>query len=175
MRGDIKGRKGEREVCQMLTNWWAPHYPNAVFVRTPGSGGWGGGSRFHKAVKSDLRASGDVMTTLVEFPFSVEVKRNESWSPDRLLAGRPSPAWTWWIQAQRQALNDGLIPTLWFRKNRTPWFVMVERQYAQVTLGAPYAVWSDFQLRGIDCGTCMPVLYRAEDLLTVDPRTLVRA
>ena len=170
MRSDRKGKSGEREVCKLLMLWWTPHYPGSVFVKTPGSGGWGGASRFHAQVKSDIRASGDVMTTLDAFPFSVEVKREQHWSPDRMLFGRPSPVWTWWIQAQTQACKDYLIPMLWFRRNREPWWVLLPVEYAKrYPLPPPMQSWSRGTLLGVDHGALVPVLYEATVLMTVNP------
>lgn len=176
MRGDIKGQRGEREVCNLLMNWWTPYYPDAVFIRTPGSGGWGGGSKFHQSVKTDMRASGDVMTTLREFPFSVEVKWREKWSMDRVLKGRPSPVWDWWKQAQSQAIKDGLQPMLWFRRNRERWSVFLDLEYASKRVAVvPIHNWSKRELLGVDHGPKVPVLFRASDLLSIDPRILVRS
>lgn len=174
MRSDRKGKAGEREVCKLLMEWWTPHYPGAVFVKTPGSGGWGGASRFHQKVKAGMRASGDVMTTLEEFPFSVEVKREQNWSMQRLLDGRPSPVWQWWIQAQTQADKDSLVPMLWFRRNREPWHVLLPFEYAKAfPLPPPEQAWSRAALLGVDHGGLLPVMYAAESLVQVPPTVFV--
>ncbi|MCH7846220.1 MAG: DUF91 domain-containing protein [Acidobacteria bacterium] len=65
-----KGNKGEREVVKMLQPWWQKIERSCAFVRTPVSGGWGGPS-----LRSEFRASGDLMTTAKLWPFAVEVKR----------------------------------------------------------------------------------------------------
>lgn len=170
-KGHKKGPRGEKEVAKILMDWWRPAFPNAVFVRTPGSGGWGGQSRIHQYVKGGMRASGDLMTTCQEFPFSVEVKREQNWTHERMREGRPSPVWKWWIQAQTQANNDDLIPMLWFRHNREPWSVFIPFEYAKrFQLPPPLYVWSYRALRGIDHGPLLPVLYQGDLLVTADPR-----
>jgi hypothetical protein len=175
MHARNKGCGGEREVCKLLAEWWQPYEPDCVFVRTPGSGGWGGGSFRHRLMKADMHSSGDIMTTAKRFPFSVEVKRNESWSEKQLAGCRTSPVWKWWIQAQRQASNDGLLPLLFFRKNRRPWNIFVPQisvldgVEGLMRYHASYAIPKGCIL-GINFGNVAPLWAHASDLLGLPPK-----
>lgn len=120
-----KGNVAEREVAALLRQWWSDVEPEAEWARTPLSGGWGGAS-----ARAGFRASGDLMTTAVRFPFTVEVKRREGWAWSTLIAGKRSPVWGWWKQAQTQAAEMKVEPMLWFRRNRQPWRVLIREEYA---------------------------------------------
>lgn len=122
-QGRPKGVKAEREVAALLQEWWRQLEPECLFVRTPASGGWS-----QPKVRAEFRTSGDVMTTAKCFPFSVEVKRREGWRWSTLRAGKPSPVWAWWRQAQAQAREMGSEPMLWLRHSREPWMVMIPRE-----------------------------------------------
>ncbi len=136
-----KGASNELQVIRLLTPWWRQLEPEALFIRTPASGGWRHAGSF--------KARGDLLVdpgTCKLFPFSVEVKCREGWS-DGLLFGRSeskrhigdaSPIWAWWNQCSTSALADGLRPMLWFRKNHSPWYVMIET-----------AVFDRLRLRGM--------------------------
>lgn len=133
-----KGAKAELEVIRIIQPWWRRLEPQALFVRTPGSGGWKHSTSFK--ARGDLQV--DPKTTLL-FPFSVEVKKREGWS-DGLLFGRTtghgdaSPIWGWWNQICKAAHDDGFRPMLWFTKNNSPWYVMIEA-----------AVYDCLRLRGM--------------------------
>ena len=92
----------------------------------------------------------------------------------RLLDGRPSPIWRFWIQAQTQATKDDLIPMLWFRRNREPWHVLLPFEYAKAfPLPPPEQAWSRAALLGVDHGGLLPVMYAAESLVQVPPTVFV--
>lgn len=138
-----KGKTGEQEVAELLTAWWTQIEPDAIFKRTPGSGGWGG--RNNAEARAGFKLTGDVMTTAKFWPFDVEVKRREEWRYDRFADGRPSPVWLWWRQTQVSALTavrienpkteaelfKGREPMLWFRQNRRPWYVLLRKGYVR--------------------------------------------
>jgi hypothetical protein len=137
-----KGAKAELEVGRLLAPWWQKLEPGAQFIRTPGSGGW----RHAKGFK----ARGDLMhdpDTCKLFPFTLEVKRREGWSTGVLFGrseaiaarhGDGSPIWAWWTQTCKSARDDNRRPMMWFRKNHSPWFVMIE-----------VAVYDCLRLRGM--------------------------
>lgn len=125
--GRQKGSKAERELAKLLEGWWRELEPEAVFVRTPLSGGWGGPTQ-----RAGFRASGDVMTTSDTFPFTVEGKRREGWNVDWFLLGRRSPVWKWWVQAEGQAEEQGGHSLLWVRKNGMHWHVIMRYETARV-------------------------------------------
>ncbi len=121
-----KGNKAEIEIAHTIQPWWRLHEPEANFVRTPLSGGWGA-----PTLRAGFRASGDLMTNAKDFPFAVEVKRRESWSWAPLLAGKASPIWGWWLQTQTAAKEMKAEPILFWRKNREPWWVMLRETFCQ--------------------------------------------
>lgn len=128
-RSKGKGARGELQVIKVVQPWWSRLEPEAVFVRTPGSGGWRHAPAF--------KARGDLLVdpqTTKFFPFSIECKWQEGWGTGLLFGvytGKrqgddSSPIWGWWAQCCEAARVDGLRPMLWFRKNGSPWYVMIE-------------------------------------------------
>ena len=112
VNGRQKGARGERQVAELLTNWWQAIEPGCEFIRTPSSGGWA-----NPQVRGHFKTSGDLMTTAQRWPFSVEVKHREGWSVERLERGMSSPVWGWWRQAIKASIEEKREPMLWFRKN----------------------------------------------------------
>jgi hypothetical protein len=119
--GRIKGKTAEREVVHILQNWWRKHEPDAEFVRTPMSGGWSHGT----TAREGFRSAADIMTTSEIFPFSVEIKRREGWSFERLRDGKKSPVLGWWRQTRSEARDNKQVPMLWVRRSRMPWQVIL--------------------------------------------------
>lgn len=131
-----KGRGGELEVRDLLLAWWQQVEPGVKMVRTPASGGW------HAA--TEFAASGDLMVNPgSKFPWSVEVKRREGWSPARFVAGFKSPVWGWWLQACRDGARLGKPPMLWVRRSRAEWIVLVPLGQAVQAGVDPRWVWLD--------------------------------
>ena len=179
-----KGNGGEREVARKLEPWWCKVEPGATFIRTPQSGGWS-----TPQVRQEFRASGDIMTTAVRFPFAVEVKRREGWSPANLVAGKRSPVWGWWRETIVEARELGAEPMLWVRKNaarRTGkgsgggtlpalWTVLLGRDYILGLRDAgivvvPDIFWHAETLApGVDIGGVIPVGFVEHTLLGTDP------
>jgi len=176
-----KGKVAEREVARMLQAWWQRCDPAAQFVRTPQSGGWS-----TPDVRRGFRMSGDVMTTSETFPFTVESKRREAWSPRNFVLGRPCPVWGWWRQAGGQAVELGAEPMLWMRRNADPperfgeprkippWIVLVRAGLVE-QLGLPFPdfVWGTDDLAGVDVAEVVPSGYTHDRLLAVDPVTFL--
>ena len=165
-----KGAKAELEAIRIIQPWWRRLEPQALFVRTPGSGGWKHSTSFK--ARGDLQV--DPATTRL-FPFSVEVKKREGWSDgllfgDAIKRGDASPIWAWWEQTRAAALADGFRPMLWFTKNNSPWYVMIEA-----------GVYDELRLRGMT-----PPLVRFDDprhtvvlshaqIIWIPPRAFVAA
>lgn len=165
MRSRDKGNNGEREVAKLLTEWWSKRNPNVHFVRSPSSGGW------HSApVRAGFRASGDIMTDDLEFPFTIEVKRRETWSLRSFVAGGRSPVWEWWAQACKQGVEASLTPMLWMRKNRDRhWIVLVPEAYAKAKhWPAPDMRWDAFKVPMPVC----PVAYISTVILALDSKRI---
>lgn len=166
-----KGSRGEHEVAELLADWWHAAEINTRFVRTPQSGGW------HASAEFD--AAGDLMVTPgSRFPWSVEVKRRESWSPARFVNGHASPVWSWWLQAIRDAKKIGRQPMLWTRRSHGNWIVLIPLDQvgivnARVAADEVHAVyryiWGAEILRRYDVDV-VPCGFWAADILKTDPR-----
>lgn len=188
MNGRNKGARGEREIVELLSEWWHKDYHSAVFVRTPGSGGWGGASESHKVIKANMHAGGDIMTTNKKFPFSVEVKRRENWSYAGLLKANSSPIWAFWRQAVAQGKRDSRIPLLVFRKNRKggrlkkdcllpvqyEWLAMMPKEFANKLGLYLLSTWSSYALLSFDLGEVHPCLFKFEELRQRRPKDIVK-
>lgn len=117
--GHRKGNEGELEVVKLLEPWWRKLEPEALFVRTPRSGGWLAG-------RDHFDARGDLMVQHApRFPWLVEVKRREAWALENFEQGKPTAVWAWWNHACEDARHAGRKPMLWFRRNKLPWIVLV--------------------------------------------------
>ena len=165
--GREKGNVAEREVAALIKAWWGQLEPKADFIRTPLSGGWGGPTQ-----RAGFKASGDLMTTAERFPFTVEVKRREAWSMDRLLAGSRSPVWGWWRQAQTQGVEMSATPMLWIRRSREPWRVLVPWALGEEVRrrGVEVEVWETWALAKVDVGDQDPAMFLADALLALPPK-----
>lgn len=169
-----KGASGEREAAKLLAEWWGKVEPGCQFARTPGSGGWG-----NPELRAGFKISGDLMTTAKRFPFSVEVKRREGWTWARLIAGKPSPVWEWWRQAQTQAREMACEPLLLFRHNRESWWAMLPAEYVKnkaIQCVGLEVRWRDglrLLFSGVDYGSEVPVAFPASVLFDLDPEALL--
>ncbi len=184
INGRVKGNAAEREVAGFLQEWWARLEPACEFCRTPLSGGWSTGN-----VRAHFAACGDVMTTASAFPFCVEVKRREQWSPGNFMDGKPTPPWGWWGQTIKAANVQSAVPMMWLRKNRLPpepgtsrafakkfpWIVVVPRDFmVEKRLSSPDIVWTDSQLKsnGVDYSGVLPVGYLFDRFLEMAPNRM---
>lgn len=112
-RSRNKGARAEREVCRLFQRALG-----GKWSRVPLSGGWANRSEFHTC--------GDVITTLADFPFTIEVKCVEGWHLEQLLTAPDSCLIaTWWRQACRQAAEAGKKPLLVFTRNFQPLLAML--------------------------------------------------
>ncbi len=113
-RSRDKGARCEREVCRLFARAFG-----GTWSRVPLSGGW--------ANRTAFATCGDVITTLPDFPFTVECKNAEGWhleqlltNPDTCLIAR------WWRQTCTEAAEAGRKPLLVFTRNFQPLFMMLE-------------------------------------------------
>lgn len=186
MTSRSKGNAAEREVAKLLGKWWDAAEPGTQWCRTPMSGGFS-----TPVIRHGFNLSGDLMTTSNRFPFVVECKRREAWSPKWLVAGRQSPVWTWWKQSLTQAAESKKEPMLWMRRNAERpkgvkfggamppvWLVMVTKSLWDSAAGVPYPdlVWDPAELRanGVDYWEVLPVGIMAYRLLAMDPKVFLR-
>lgn len=163
-KSNRKGASAELEIRDLLRPWWQQVEPEVVMVRTPASGGWHASATF--------RTAGDLMVTPgSKWPWSVEIKRRESWSPKGFVAGRRSPVWSWWAQATQDALKIDAQPMLWVRRSNGNWIVLVPRRQVVTIAGAPPPRfnWSDTVVVGERGATLVPVGYWGDEFLASDP------
>lgn len=99
----------------------------------------------------------------------------------RVRAGKSSPVWSWWRQAQRQAAEqkDGAEPMLWMRHRREPWLVLVRAAWvdalpdrARISVGhvSAFGVGAWDAKRGAE-----PVALSGDGLLRLPPAMFARA
>lgn len=172
-----KGNGGEREVSKLLQGWWQTEFPGITFARTPQSGGW-----VKNQSTQGFNLYGDVISTDPNFPFSVEVKRDESWNLAQLQKRCPtSPLWDWWLQCQADAAKSNKLPLLFFRKNRQPWYVWIpfdlrhsinERLTDDLSYKTlrPVQIFTQDQLCSVQYGKFRPSMVLAYDLLIIPPK-----
>ena len=130
-RSRRKGARAELEVCRLFQRALG-----GKWSRVPLSGGWANRAEFHTC--------GDVITTLPDFPFTIEVKCVEGWHLEQLLASPDQcPIAGWWRQACHQANEAVKKPLLVFTRNFQPLFVMVRAGDAGVRTNLKRA---DFRL-----------------------------
>jgi hypothetical protein len=162
---------GEREVAALLQGWWRQLEPEAVFIRSPLSGGWVQGRDLFDA-RGDL-----LVKNAPRFPWVVECKRREAWDLQNFEDGRPTAVWKWWLQAARDADKAGRRPMLWFRQNLRPWVVLVPAELGKITWkSAPDFSWPS-GLPGLETKRANaawqpphPMGYWADKLLATHPR-----
>lgn len=158
-----KGSAAEIQVAKKLATWWSSVEPETKFKRTPLSGGWGDAD-----TRGGFKVAGDICTTALRWPFTVEVKRREGWQFGTLAGGKRSPVWAWWRQCIDEAAEEDRIPMLWVKKNRKPWLVFLPER-----LLVPVLVRYDVQVdlvfkrlgRGVDDGDIRPAMVFAEKFL----------
>jgi hypothetical protein len=124
-----KGSRGQREVAKLLSPWWG-----AEFTSTPMSGGFA-----TKRFRDDWNAAADIVTPDETFPFSVEVKWQEDWNMEQLLTSDVTKMWKWWDQCIEEAPADK-IPLLVFKRNRQPWYYMIEEKKGTLIQGRSFKV-----------------------------------
>jgi hypothetical protein len=104
-----KGARGELKVRDMLRE-----LTGLKWERIPGSGAY---STSH-GLKGDVYVPG---TTNV---FTIEVKSyEEDHLSSKILHNKSNPLLGWWEQAQRQAIQNGNLPLLIFKYDRSKIFV----------------------------------------------------
>lgn len=122
-----KGAEFELSVAKILTKWWGE-----TFKRTPLSGGWAKG-----VVCGDVLSLDENST----FPFSVECKRDESFSLYQLLKyPATGPLKKWWYQAWSES-KEGKIPLLIIKENLQEPYAVLDRKTFDHLNQADYVDW----------------------------------
>lgn len=114
-----KGKRGEREVCKLLQEWW--NKDGVIFERTPQSGAWDRNRRFSMC--------GDIICNDPSFPYCVEVKFNEKFSLDQIFMNKgKGDFFKWWEQCIHQAQQIQKQPLLIVRKRFFSWFIFTTKE-----------------------------------------------
>jgi len=116
-----KGKGNERENCKYFTKWWKK--PRCEFQRT---------DAFQTLDRSKRMVFGDIIPILLdrndfdrEFPFSIELKKEEGWCLTHLLKANPASCFSaWWKQCTEDARRWSKAPLLVFGKNYTGHFAV---------------------------------------------------
>jgi len=109
-----KGNNNERALAKLFQDWWG----HGTFARTPASGGWA-----TAATREAFATCGDVITTAPDWPFCLELKKQEGWFLDQLMHNEKCILWKWWKQTVDET-PPGLTPLLVFARNNVPQSVM---------------------------------------------------
>lgn len=116
-----KGNNQERKVAKLLQDWWnkdnKPEDRVVEFTRVPLSGGWNNREQFG--------TFGDIICSDPQFPFCVEVKKQEKLELAHLLTSSKPILLEWWDQCVRET-PEGKIPLLVFCKNNLEELCAVE-------------------------------------------------
>lgn len=111
--GREKGARGERMVLDLLRGSLGGEWS-----RTPQSGGWGN--------RTGFQTCGDVITTLPMFGWTIEVKNQEGWNLEQILAyPEKCVIVRFWQQCKREAKEANKHPLLVFTRNFQPLFAIV--------------------------------------------------
>lgn len=104
-----KGSRGEKAVKDLLIK-----YTGLGWQRTPGSG----------ALSAEHKLKGDLYVPEYPLRFCVEVKNYaECYLDSSILTSKNPMLLTWWSQAERQGVQVGKDPLLFFKHNRSKIFV----------------------------------------------------
>lgn len=125
----VKGRSFENVVCRSLSQWLVDgDWRNATVYELP----------FRRQTTNSMPSTGhwegkgDVIHMPgIDFPFAVEAKNREGWKFDGMFTCDKWPVLAWWKQAVAQADESGLLPILFFTRNRQPIYCAVSQEVAQ--------------------------------------------
>lgn len=124
VNGRAKGSRNELVLAKLFEMWWG----HGSFARTPMSGGWA-----TPAHRDGFRTHGDIITTALDFPFTVEAKKQEAWSLDALLHNEKCKVHEWYDQAVKGTPRD-VMPLLVATRNRQPQVVIFEAARMEILL-----------------------------------------
>ena len=110
-----KGAAYERKIAKILSAWWGEK-----FFRTPLSGG-------HQDMASQMAVVGDIITKDKNFPFHLELKKQEGWALENVLTSDKKGKIGDWIAQAKSDCKEDKIPFLIFSKNYHPDFFLLEK------------------------------------------------
>ena len=116
-----KGHDFERDIVQMLNQYYGIKEETYKWKRVPQSGGF-----------DKRNFPGDVYTMHPHLAtakkFSIECKFHKDWKLEDLINGNKPSIQEWWDQARTDAEIGGKCPLLLFKKNRSSiYFMAVDR------------------------------------------------
>ena len=138
-RSKSKGKKAEKEFCELLDVWC--NVAPKTFAPSRASGGW-------RYQKKSLEP-GDVVSRYPEttqgFPFIIDIKNREKWDFMEWFSRRQIPAFLqWWLELEAEASQfPHLVPMLVITRNNAPFIVVTkymdwEREFCN-PLSIPWA------------------------------------
>jgi len=113
-----KGASNENKIAKQLGAWWG----SGEWARTPSSGGWS-----TKDTREGFKTCGDIISTAEDWPFTCELKKQESWTLETVILNEKSPIWEWWQQTIDET-PEGMKPMLIFSRNYIKPLVMVYKE-----------------------------------------------
>lgn len=158
-----KGHAFERRVAKQLQDWWNTNRElKCEMRRTPQSGG--------SVLKVGWGLAGDIATTAVDFPWSIECKHVASsyHGIHQFFSAEKFVVWDWWEQATRDC-PAGKIPLLVINRFDQPTLCMSDSRvaYKLEVKVVPFMVF----YRIIKEHQTTPVLYiwSFDDMLSTPP------
>lgn len=145
-RSRRKGSRAELEVCHLFQQ-----HLGGTWSRVPLSGGW--------ANRRDFSTCGDVITTLHDFPFTIECKNAEGWHLEQLLT-HPETCLIarWWQQTCAEAAEAGKKPMLVFTRNFQPLFVAVRSEDCGLAVSGIHLALADQLIAILTLDHLLPLL-----------------
>lgn len=137
-KSKTKGNSNERKIALQFKEYWQ----HGEWARTPASGGWA-----TAAHREAFRTCGDVITTATDFPFCLELKKQEAWRLEQILStDSKCKIFEWWDQTVGET-PKGFVPLLIVSRNfvdpivifNGEWFVKEFKQYMKE--GDPCYEW----------------------------------
>ena len=138
--GKIKGHSFENRIVKVLSNWWGE---KRSFCRTPLSGGW---SKLSGTNETSQYVVGDLVCPK-EFPFTIEVKKDESFEFHHLLESPVNCALAQWLRKleEEDCAISGKKPMLIFPRNFWSLYVVVrKRDFDKLCIGTITFRWKDW-------------------------------
>lgn len=175
VKGHRVGVAFEKKIIQRLGLWWA-HDARSLY-RSHGSGGRSALIRTDRGLYA-----GDVIPvkdTAHPWPFSIEIKKSETFTLESILLSRKSLFYTFWKQCTRDARRSRKIPLLICGKNfREPLVFFYDHMWdvfmgARVASKLPATVFYPGGLSqpGVVCTSLLNFVQRADRAYIVEYAT----
>lgn len=156
-----KGCEYELEIAEHYSLWWFK--VKRAIRRTPLSGGW-----------SRTIATGDLISELDPWPFSVECKNNTSWEfKNDLFHPTLGVIGEFWRQCTTAAEKESKMPVLNFHGMRTRHFMMYRTE--DIQWPPAESVVPHFKVRDGEGKECVIVDFNKSFLVHTNPEELIES